>query len=199
MMGQKKARLPWEYQEVEYIEADNKQYINTKIIPTTNLGHKVTASIPRALLNNCIIFSQNEGWNWGQYGIQLSYNSQMVFLDNRGAIYGPPVYADTVYEISRFDNSHVIVNGTSYSVPVVAHPNIELLIFTKNYPGGRCHAAEFFDMTTMEAQRNYVPCYRKSDNKPGMYDLFGSICPLTNSPFYINAGTGDFLVGPEVN
>jgi hypothetical protein len=50
-----------------------------------------------------------------------------------------------------------------------------------------------------EIKRFYIPCYRKVDSKPGMYDLAGSICPLTNSPFYINAGTGEFLVGPDVN
>lgn len=37
-----------------------------------------------------------------------------------------------------------------------------------------------------------VPCYRKSDNKPGMYDLI-------NDVFYTNAGTGEFIVGPDVN
>ena len=34
-----------------------------------------------------------------------------------------------------------------------------------------------------------VPCYRKSDNKPGMYDIF-------NGVFYTNQGTGEFAVGP---
>jgi hypothetical protein len=33
--------------------------------------------------------------------------------------------------------------------------------------------------------RNYIPCYRKSDNKPGLYDL-------VNGVFYTNAGTGEF-------
>lgn len=39
----------------------------------------------------------------------------------------------------------------------------------------------------------FLPCIRLSDNKPGMYDLCGSICPLTGTPFYINAGSGEFL------
>ena len=39
----------------------------------------------------------------------------------------------------------------------------------------------------------FVPCIRKSDNKPGLYDLCGSICPLTGNSFYINAGTGEFV------
>lgn len=41
--------------------------------------------------------------------------------------------------------------------------------------------------------RNLISCVRKSDGKPGMYDLCRSICPLTGTPFYINAGTGEFV------
>jgi hypothetical protein len=40
--------------------------------------------------------------------------------------------------------------------------------------------------------RNYIPCYRKSDNVIGLYDL-------VNNVFYTNAGTGTFLKGADVN
>ena len=39
--------------------------------------------------------------------------------------------------------------------------------------------------------RNFVPCYRVSDNKPGLYDL-------VNDEFLTNSGTGEFTLGPEV-
>ena len=38
--------------------------------------------------------------------------------------------------------------------------------------------------------RNFVPCYRKSDNKAGLYDL-------VNNEFYTNQGTGDFITGND--
>ena len=38
--------------------------------------------------------------------------------------------------------------------------------------------------------RDIVPCYPKSDSKPGMFDL------VTNE-FFTNAGTGEFLYGIE--
>lgn len=37
-----------------------------------------------------------------------------------------------------------------------------------------------------------VPCYRKNDIKPGMYDF-------ANDYFYTNAGSGEFYKGPDVN
>ena len=39
---------------------------------------------------------------------------------------------------------------------------------------------------------NLVLCYRKADNKGGMYDII-------NNEFHTSAGTGEFIVGPDVN
>lgn len=36
--------------------------------------------------------------------------------------------------------------------------------------------------------RDYIPCYRVSDNKTGLYDI-------VNDTFYPNEGTGEFTVG----
>ena len=33
--------------------------------------------------------------------------------------------------------------------------------------------------------RDYIPCYRKSDSKPGLYDI-------VNKQFYTNASSGEF-------
>ena len=38
--------------------------------------------------------------------------------------------------------------------------------------------------------RDFVPCYRKSDNVLGMYDI-------VEGEFYTNSGTGQFLAGPN--
>ena len=43
--------------------------------------------------------------------------------------------------------------------------------------------------------RDFIPVIRVSDSKTGLYDLCGSICSLTGTPFYINAGTGEFQYG----
>lgn len=40
--------------------------------------------------------------------------------------------------------------------------------------------------------RDFVPCYRKNDLKPGLYDF-------ANDVFYTNAGSGEFYKGPDVN
>ena len=40
--------------------------------------------------------------------------------------------------------------------------------------------------------RDMVPCRRKADNKPGMYDL-------VSGTFFTSAGSEDFTAGPDVN
>lgn len=42
-----------------------------------------------------------------------------------------------------------------------------------------------------EMARDFTPCYRRSDGKPGMYDV-------ANGVFYTNDGGGEFEVGPNV-
>ena len=55
--------------------------------------------------------------------------------------------------------------------------------------GGRIYELEIYDNGTKV--RHYRPCYRKLDNKPGMYDT-------VEDKFYVNLGTGDFIVGPDI-
>lgn len=43
-----------------------------------------------------------------------------------------------------------------------------------------------------------IPCVRKSDNTPGMYDLTGSISAKSGTPFYPNEGPGILLAGPAI-
>lgn len=43
--------------------------------------------------------------------------------------------------------------------------------------------------------RRFVSCVRRRDNKPGMYDLCGSISASTGTSFYFNQGDGEFATG----
>ena len=62
----------------------------------------------------------------------------------------------------------------------------------KFYSKIRLYDFKVYDNDTLV--RNFIPCIRKSDNKPGLYDL-------ANNEFYTNQGTGDtdFTVGPDID
>jgi len=54
---------------------------------------------------------------------------------------------------------------------------------------GRVEYSKIYDNGTLV--RNMIPCYRRSDLKPGMYDT-------VNNVFYTNSGSGEFILGPVV-
>ena len=55
---------------------------------------------------------------------------------------------------------------------------------------GKIYYCQIFTYNTVV--RNFIPCYRESDNKPGLYDL-------VNNEFYTNQGTGDFDKGNDID
>ena len=55
---------------------------------------------------------------------------------------------------------------------------------------GNIYSCQMYDENEVLV-RDFVPCYRKADNKSGMYDL-------VNDVFYTSATSTDFDVGPDV-
>ena len=51
--------------------------------------------------------------------------------------------------------------------------------------------SEFIISNNDIIKKDFVTCYRKSDNKPGLYDI-------VEGKFYTNQGTGDFVKGPDI-
>lgn len=66
-----------------------------------------------------------------------------------------------------------------------ASKNILLFAGRTKSKGMRIYICKLYDGNAMIG--NFVPCVRKSDSKPGMYDT-------VSKTFYTNAGTGEFIV-----
>ena len=72
-----------------------------------------------------------------------------------------------------------------------------LYLFAQNYKGSprfgdarQIGKFKYFDKN-YNCLCDLIPCYRKSDNEPGMYDR------LTGK-FFTNIGSGSFIIGPEI-
>lgn len=74
-------------------------------------------------------------------------------------------------------------------------PNLSLIVFgLRNGASidGRKFIGRIYEFNISEnatAVRDFVPCIRNSDNKPGLYDR-------ANNVFYTNQGSGEFKYGP---
>lgn len=114
-------------------------------------------------------------------------------------------------KISIIKDGTTILNAKSYSGTVQTHSVAtavtnntgKIFIFanhnsgtsgntstgTQIVAGMRLYSFKMWDNNVLV--RNFIPCYRKSDNVIGLYDL-------VNGTFYTNAGSGTFIKGNDI-
>ena len=209
----KRNRLPREYQEVEYlanffIDTNAGQYIN--VGTTTSANRKVIWDLQRYQSSRQLMIQGNGGSTTGVLYSFRADNALGYFsfvFPNYTVRTSIPI--DTERHLITIDNTNktysidneigsysLTLSGGTYMERLFAYAQLSSINHNYDFLGA-IYSAKYYDSDVLV--RDFVPCYRKIDNKPGMYDLCGSICPLSNSPFYINAGNGEFLVGPDVN
>ena len=180
--------IPDEYQLVEYLESTGIQYINTGYIPNINDNILFDVSFVQNLtvqMMGCMV--ESEGLylrtHIGNYQNLLS-----IWIDTggsnrigKGYDNGRHIYEFT-QTLCKFDNL-TDINSNIY-------PNLQVFLFARNYNGvsNLCFARVYH--FSAGNSRDMYSVYRKSDNKPGMYDVINNI-------FYTNQGSGEFIVGPD--
>lgn len=193
--------LPPEYQQVEYIEKNGANFINIPLVISEPVEIKVRVFCPFMGWNNTNIFGSN-GYiecSMAKYfwGIGMNYEYSQPISGNY-AVYNTPRDADvgnfwlvmtanmlTNYSsVYREDTQELIESSCS---PGAFPKNSPLVVFdnTAVAPLMKISSIEITDIFKL------IPCYRKSDKVPGMYDI-------VNGVFYTNDGSGEFIVGPDV-
>lgn len=194
--------LPSAYQQVEYIESTGTQYIDCGLVAnentnieltyqytTTSLettGTRVFGSRGNGSVDRAFLIALNDGyWYVNHYNTSNTLESVTwgtvdtkihTIRNNGGEFY--------------FDDENVITFSTGqfttpYNVLLLAGNSNNTIYASKS----RVYSCKIYDNST--TVRNFVPCYRKSDNVIGLYDT-------VNGVFYTNAGTGTFKKGSEV-
>ena len=203
-------RLPAEYQEVEYIAtgASGNQYIATDILGQKDLIIE-SYQMPTNVNGDHYIF----GWQGELYsgGTALQYLCHGgSFGTNYEGAYGSyflvsnKIHNNIRYHVvSDFTsgNAKVYLDGSQIWSSTVVIPDFEterkfFLFSGMNRSGDPVYywKGYLYSFCVKKQQRtiaDFIPCYRKSDSKPGMYDL-------VSGEFFTNAGTGEFEVGPDV-
>lgn len=199
-----KGALPTIYQAVEYIGNTGTQYIKSGYIPTPSYSTRIDMQYMFTATQNggkflfgsrggsSDITYQCDAYTGTKWYCGSGYNQFRSALKNVGTT------LNTKYTFLINGNS-MTINGSSVSrtsTRTTGDP-LEIYIFASNYNGKekfintgvRIYQLKFTVDGTVEA--DFVPCYRKSDNEAGMYDLIGR-------RFLTNAGTGTFTVGADI-
>ena len=204
--------LPPEYQEVEYLEnavtSQGSACIDTGVYPGDGLETIVTMYVQdRTSYANFFGCQDTSGsqyyLNFGHrsyWRIYFGYNTTSAYL----AI--PDYQAGDWFEVDFQKGTSSVKNlrtgaVSSKATPATTYPALKVFLFDRNADGAPSNPTAWPITTRFSSCRmlengvlirNFVPCYRKSDGKPGMYDLAGK-------QFYTNIGTKEFNLGPDVS
>lgn len=197
--------LPPEYQQVEYLQSTGTQYINTNVVTANNtkteviaekdttgygtLGNgicgvrgEVSGFYSVTLVNGTVYFGLNSHYNTGvTVNTGVAYKYTTVYNNNLGTLY----LNDT--NISN----HTFSGFTNIRYIYLFALNSSQTNAASNYFKGMVYRCTISQNSNGTKIIDLIPCYRKSDNKPGMYDL------VTNA-FFTNVGEGEFTVGQDV-
>lgn len=192
--------LPSEYQEVEWIGFGSfgDVYIDTGINNSTNTTtveldiDAYNVDVSGSTNNKFIIKPYNAGTQY--YSIVRYSNTYLIaFMTSSGQNAFNYVNGRMVLYVSP---TIIKINGETKATPSGVASNYNILLGCNGYDNNTSvpKNTKIWGMKMTKDSilvRNFIPCYRKSDNEIGMYDL-------VNNQFYSNAGTGTFTKGPDV-
>lgn len=191
--------LPNTYQQVEYIESNGTQYIDTGFAPNQNTN-VYTKIKPSSLAGgNKSIFGYRTNVNSQHYGVTIGGTNSISWYTGYGAESqntGWTAILDTEYEIKKekgvlnINNNQFTQTSENFSCPgnmsIFAMHQSDTIIA---YATMKLYYFKIYDNNNLV--RDFIPCYRKSDNEIGLYDI-------VNNVFYTNNGTGTFIKGNNV-
>lgn len=183
--------LPFGYEAVEYLESTGTQWIDTGVYVNQDTeinieAQHVTTSDSFSIfgVNPFFVITEGTGNFWA-----LRYNNTM---------FNTRILGTNKIKINWHKNIANINNQLTHEFQYATfQSSVTSTLFARrsnNTLGIEEYAKTRLFTCQISKVRNYIPCIRKSDGKPGMYDLCHSICPLTGTSFYVNAGTGEFIV-----
>lgn len=181
--------IPEEYQLVEYLESTGTQYINTGYAPLQD--DEITAYVSFNNNSNQMMgcFKSSGGvYQRCHFSAYQSPSQIRIFYDTGSGFLSKAF--DTEKHVFRFTPSKIYIDSSNANNSAV-YPSINFYLFARNNNNNidnYCFAKVYRFNAVDKA--DLYPVYRKADDKPGMYDII-------NHQFYTNAGTGEFVVGPD--
>lgn len=196
------------YQEVERIQTTWTQWIDTLLFPSNNIQIETKVEVTQTAQDKPVFWSVSVGSGSGSlsaYYHLTCYNSKWYYWLNNvewnAGTYSPTVWTQYTV-VYNWENSWLYINGSNIATltwTVWASSSTLGISYRwwTSWTANRKWQYKYFyfkmyDKSTSQYVRDFVPCYRKSDNVIWMYDFI-------NNQFYTNAWTGTFTKWPDVN
>lgn len=186
-----KSRLPFEFQEVDYIESTGTQWLDINQTINTNTD---TVELVFQILDATVY-----KWVFGEHDDAKRFGiGSGDGINKRNIAYGNTTYK--VNDNQVYDSKHTfLANQNGIFIDNVKIANFSsfaststLYLFNLNLSGGNYLTGvriwSYKQTRNNEIISELVSCYRKSDNEVSMYDL-------ANNTFLANKGSGKFIIG----
>lgn len=186
---EKETPLPPGYTRIKYLEGSGSQQIssgwNLADVVTINMEIYFTSGEQTVFDNGAFfryIFGSNTKGRVDFFGGGHGYaywNISPITEDFRTVSIHyewPPITGD-------WGIAYVLVDGTQYNGGCSKPSTTLEHIFLRGKQ--KIFSYQIIDGETIV--RNFIPVIRDADQKPGLWDTKGSICPITNTPFYVNS------------
>ena len=195
------SRLPEGYQEVEYIQSSGTQYIDTGFKP--NQDTRVSLEFKAAIApSNDWILGSRKSTNVDSYGIMAGSSTSVTSWFGTASVSKTVTSLTNIFNLDKDKGQTTIKYADGELVTISNAPSdfeseYNLFLMNINLAGspasaaiaGRLYSCQIYDDGTMI--RDFIPC-QDPTGVVGLYDLVGA-------QFYGNAGSGNFLPGPEVS
>ena len=193
--------LPYGFTEVEYLEGNGNQYIDTGIQPTDTYGYRVRNTYTAGGGEQCAIGCMDSNnrfvgiyTNGSANGISGAWGDYVGFLPSYTWTTGTILDVKGNYK----NNRKLIIDSTEMKDISDTHISgtIEntVYLFARHYGStitkmrGRIYSAEITN--GQDVINKFIPAL-DSSNRPCMYDII-------EGKAYYNQGTGEFTYGPKI-
>lgn len=195
----KKSRLPNDFQEVEYIQGTGTQCIDTGLIPTKANQFELDFSLQEKV--NSRLYGMFGGYAFGLNGPNTFWGcgsdlrlGDIFTLNERYILKQDTRTNQATLNIETYNGVNIGNWSQQYS-SMSTDVNVFILDMKVAWATifapakAKVYACKIHNGDSLV--RDFIPCYRKSDNEVGLYDI-------VNNQFYTNQGSGSFLMGNEV-
>lgn len=192
--------LPKEYYPIEYLQSTGTQYINSGYNPGGNTRVVTRLEVVEEIGSESMTFFGSRQTSAGSkaYAVWGQNTNQRLRWDYNAAAYS----LDTIpylneweidFNMNTFDANELHKTATKATY-TVTRPMYVFALNQETFNSNQIARMKLYYMKIYdsgEIVRDFVPCIRETDSKPGLYDRI-------NGVFYTNAGSGEFLVGNRI-
>lgn len=190
--------LPYDA-EIAYLESEGGAYINTGIIPSSDIRLTIDGLYPANAGSNlvCGAIEQNNG-TYQRFHIGITNGYFQGGVGTQYGNIGTFSVAKKQFIISGRDSTaSVEANGsTSSFTGNSTYPTIPIFLFARNFDGT---ASNFHEFRLYSADiYSYSNDYKIMDLIPVRVGQTGYLYDKVSGQLFGNAGTGSFILGPDV-